>query len=330
MDKTVNQVVKQYSWFAILSSAFLVISSVIYLFFEFYIEKKITDILFLSLTLFESLFVIYSGYMIIKYIQRKSVPFYTSLDSFTEHEKPKEELTKIIINFICFSNYWFIILIWASVMATVPYFQSYWENNLILNVLFGVFLFFTNIITSYFVILLILFFVRIRHVWSIIKVELWKRENVAARFIFSLSKRITIIAAIYMTSSLTAWNTSGNISAFNNAIIIFFAFSVLVLISSIIVPLLPFASRIGQLKNDALRELDGNIQSEYSILLDKFKIGDEKVNFDRMNELLAMRKRIEGIFTFPFQLKTITASISIIFISLLPKIIELILVKLFN
>jgi len=197
-----------------------------------------------------------------------------------------------------------------------------------LSILFGIFLFFTNIITSYFVILLILFFIHTKKLWALIKVELWNRENPAAKFIFSASKWTALIAIVYMTSSLTAWNTSEKITPFGNEIILFFIFSFVLLMASIVIPILPFIRKINKLKNDALCEIDCKIQTEYSELLNNFKKDGDKLKFEKMNGLIEMRKKIEYIHIYPFQLKTITAAISIILISLIPKIVEIVLTAL--
>jgi len=63
---------------------------------------------------------------------------------------------------------------------------------------------------------------------------------------------------------------------------------------------------------------------------DKIRVKGETTDFERMNGLVEMRKKIESIQIFPFQLKTISAAISIIVISLIPKIIEIILKTLFQ
>jgi hypothetical protein len=321
---------KSYKKLAIIVSIFLIISSSIYLVSQFLITNKISDVLFVSLTLFESLFVLYSGSLMIKYLESKGLAFYTSLNYFNDPESPKKEINRLICIFQHYSKSWVFILLWSICMGILPYFQGYWANNLSLSILFGAFLFFTNIITSYFVILLFFFFIRTKKLWSLIKVELWNRENPAAKFIFSVSKWVALIATVYMTSSITAWNTSEKITPFGNEIILFLVFSVALLIASIVVPIFPFIKKISELKNNALCEIDCNIQTEYSELLKDFKNDGNKVKFEKMNGLIEMRKRIESIQIYPFQLKTFIAAISIILISLIPKIIEIILIEVFK
>jgi hypothetical protein len=321
---------KNYRKLAFVVATLLVISAIIYLVMQFKLTGKISDILFVSLTLFESLFILFAGSMMIQYIKNKGMNLYTSFDYFKEPVNPEIEINKLVCIFQHYNKFWIFVLIWAICMGALPYFQNYWVNYSSLNIFFGIFLFFTNVITSYFVILLILLFVRIRKLWILIKVELWNRENPAAKFIFSISKRVAIIGSIYMTSSLTAWNTSEKITPFGNEILIFFAFSVALLLASIIIPLLPFINTIINLKNNALCDIDYKIQKEYSVLLDNFNKDGRKVEFIKMNELVEMRKKIESIQTFPFQLRTISAAISIIIISLIPKILELILTNLFK
>lgn len=322
---------RSYRNWALLVSSLLILSSILYLVIQFLQERKISDGLFISLTLFESFFVLYSGSIMIGYFERKGLSFYTSLNYFTDPEKPKGEMIKLICIFNQFKKTWFwvIMLVWAVGQALLPYIQGYWKDNLQLNIFFGIFTFFSTIIGAYFAILLFGFLKQVRKLWSIIKVELWNRENPAAKFIFSASKWAAILSAVYLTSALTAWNTSPKVTLFHKAIIVYFIVAISLLTLCIIVPLLPFVRKIKELKTNALSEIDSNIQTEYSILITEFKKDKNTTQFDKINKLIDMRNKIESIHTFPFHLKTISAGLSITIISLLPKIIELILKYLF-
>jgi hypothetical protein len=321
---------KKYKKISLSIAFLLVVSAITFIIIQFNITGKTSEILFISLTLFESLFILFAGLLMIGYIRNKGTDLYTSFDYFKEPIDPKLEINKLVCIFQHYRKYWALILIWALSMGLLPSLKKYWHGYFSLNIFFGIFLFFTNIITSYFVILIILFFIRVRNLWTLVKVELWNRENPAAKFIFSVSKRIALIGAIYMTSSLTAWNTSQTITPFGSEIILFFIFSILLLVSSIIIPLLPFINSIISLKNKALCEIDSKIQSEYLILVDSYDKKGPSVEFDKMNELVEMRKKIEAIHSFPFQLNTIFTSLSIVTISLIPKIIEIVLTNLIS
>lgn len=328
---SINESVKKsYKKLSIIVSLLLITSAIVYIVFQFITNGTIKDILFVSLTIFESLFILYAGWIMIRYIESKGFSFYTSLKYFTEIEQPEKEINNLIGIFQNFKKTWPLIFIWAIGVFIFTVYKDCWENNITLNLLFGIFLFFTNIITAYGIILLYNFIKATRKMWFLIKVELWNRENPAAKFIFSVSKRIAIIGAVYMTSSFTAWNTSEVTESLGNEIIIILIFSVIILFVSIVIPILPFINRIVALKNMALSDIDTQIQLEYNVLKKSFNKAESNIQFEKMNELIEMRKRIVSIQVFPFQLKTILASLSIIIISLLPKAVELILITIFQ
>jgi hypothetical protein len=314
-------IIRNYKRFGILSGSLLIISCIIYSLIQLSINKTISDTLFISLTLGESLFVLYAGYRILLFIVRNEVIFNSSNISTVSPSFSAKEYSNLINIFNNFKVILAIILIWATIMGLMPIIQKYWAASSILNIYYGIFLFFTNIITSYFLIVLLLFFRLSGRLWNLVHVELWKRKNISAKFLFRLTKIIVFVAAIYMASSLTAWLTSPKVP-FGPEIFVFIIFSILLLIGCIILPSMPYIRKVSNLKNEALTEMDSKIQDEYQNIIKTLQEKDADVSFNRMNSLIEMRQRIESINVFPFRLETISASLSIILISLLPVIIE--------
>jgi hypothetical protein len=95
------------------------------------------------------------------------------------------------------------------------------------------------------------------------------------------------------------------------------------------VPVRPYVKKIQLLKENALAEVDEKIQQEYKHLLDQMK-ADDNNDLSRINSLIEMRKKIEDIQSYPFKTKTLTASLSIIFISLLPVLIDFVLQRFYK
>jgi hypothetical protein len=314
-------IIRNYKLFGIISGSLLIISSIIYSFIQLLLNKTISDTLFISLTLGESLFVLYAGYKILLFIVRNEEIFNSSNKSFADSALSTREYTNLIKIFNNFKILLPVIFLWAIVMGLMPVFQKYWKESMILNILYGAFLFFTNIITSYFLLVLLQYFRLSGRLWNLVQVELWKKDNTSARFIFSLTKIIVLVAAVYMTSSLTAWVTSPKVP-FGPEIIVFIIFSILLLTGSIILPSIPFTRKKSALKRKALADIDCKIQDEYQKLTDILQSTGKEVNFNKMNSLLEIRHRIEAINVFPFRLETLTASLSIIIISFLPVFLE--------
>jgi hypothetical protein len=319
--KQSETIVKSYKGFAVLSGSLLIISSIIYSVMQLIMNKTISDTLFISLTLGESLFILFAGYRILLFIVQNRVKLSSYAMSSSDPKLGLRVYLKLVNMFILSISIVFVIIIWAGIMGVMPLLQNYWIDNNILTLLYGLFLFFTNVITAYFLILLLRFFRLSGKLWNLVHVELWKRKTPSAQFIFSLTKQITLVAAIYMTSSLTAWVTSPKVP-FGGEILIFILFSILLLIGSITIPSFPYIRNISNLKRDALIEIDSKIQDEYQYILGLLQAKNIDVSFNKMNALIEMRNKIESISIFPFRIETIAASISIILISLLPVFLE--------
>jgi hypothetical protein len=310
---------KNYKRFAWISGTLLTISGLLYSVFQIVFFNKIYDKVFICLTIGESLFILFAGTWILGYISDNAKDF--CANSKGKYHKKNVKVFIKLINI--FGNFKYIIpiIVWALVMGILPVIQRYWEDNFSLTLMYGIFLFFTNIITAYFLVLLISFFVISIQLWNVVQVKLWRSDNIATTFIFSISKRIALFAAIYMTSSLTAWLTSPKIP-FNPVIFVFIVFSIIILIGSIILPSIPYTKKKSKLKREALIDIDNKIQQEYSLVMKNIQDINDISLFNKMNLLIEMRRRIESIEVFPFRLKTITTSLFIIFISIIPVILE--------
>lgn len=275
---------KKYRIFAIISGTLLIISGLAYSVFQLIVYSKIIDMAFISLTIGESLFILFVGNWILGYIIKNRTLFCSTTINPSNPEKNISVCSRLIENFGDFRVKIPILLIWASIMGLLPLLQKYWSKDLTSTILYGIFLFFTNIITAYFCIILISFFIISRKLWDVVKVELWKQENIPANYIFNISKRIAIATSVYLTSSITAWLTSPKVP-FGGEIIIIIVFSIVILIGSIILPPIPYISKMTKLKQNALVDIDSKLQREYLHLIETMQTKDNKVLYDNMNLL---------------------------------------------
>jgi hypothetical protein len=324
-----NEISRIYARFAYVCGTMVLLSAIFYMVIQWIIINEIKDSLYISLSLIASIFILYFARNIIKFIIDNGPSFYSSAISLKDPAKSKQEYDKLLR---IFTNFRLLIpfgIGWGSIAGLLPLFLKLWPNNTTIAASFGIFLFCICFITGFFLFILISFFFVSKKLWDLIQVELWKRDNTASEFLLALSRKTSFVAAIYIAITITAWIITPVVPA-SKELIIYVIFSIVLLIGSVVIPIRPFTMKLLFMKHNALSDIDEKIQNEYTGIIDDLKANRKDVNFDQMNLLIEMRKKIEEIQVYPYRIKTLTASLSIIIIALLPVIVQFIFTKFFK
>ncbi|MEI7898366.1 MAG: hypothetical protein WCJ26_15115 [bacterium] len=324
-----NDISRIYAKFAYVCGSMVLLSGIIYMAIQWIFINIVKDTLFISLSIGASIFILYFARNVIIYIVNNGPLFYTSTISLTDPDKSKTEYDKLLR---LFTNFKLLIpfgILWGTIAGFIPLYFGLWSESSPIAISFGIFLFCICFITGFFLLILVSFFNVSKNLWDLIQVELWKRDNMASEFLIALSRKTSIVAAIYISICLVAWIVTPVVPV-SKELIIYIIFSVSLLISSIIIPIRPFSLKLQIMKHNALGEIDEKIQKEYMEIIENLKVNIKNVNFDQMNLLIEMRKKIEDIQIYPYRIKTITASLSIIIISLFPVIVQFIFEKFFK
>ncbi len=319
---------KKYKIFASLTALFIIISGSIYLSVQFRMIGKVSDLFFIGLSVAESCFILLNGLWLFRYTVSSEAPFKVLTAASTGSADSEKAYGGFISVFGKFKLILPVSVLWALGSGILPVINNFW-NQWTLSVLFGIFLFFANLVTAYFLILLFAYFIYSRKLWNLIEVELWKRESREAHFLFGLSRQISLYGTVYGAANITAWLSSPVIPR-GKEVFFIIAASILILTGAIIVPVLPYIHKITAKKRAALIDIDEKIQTEYSEILEKLSNHLPGIRFDRINALLEMRQRIEAIQAFPYKIKTLSTGISIILISSVPIFIQYFFNKFFK
>lgn len=325
MDKVIPIIQKWYLSSRIFVVTYLLVlvgSGLLYLFSQFSVNNSITDSLFLGL-LFGSSLILLVGIKWIQIFFHKNLEgFYDSLES--EHALTIETLLNLVKG--VFKNPYSIMsgLVYGIAVGLSPFLFDIWEEVIILKIELALFLFIVNFLTGSALFSLVMLFKFLYNASNNVRVNMYDRYNNSARFITDISKRASIIASLYVAFSITSIYFSE--LPINTITISYSIFSALIILTAYVIPMIPIRNRILNIKKETINTLSFEIQKEFDSLIKK-TISHEEIDTSRYEALLEMRSKVNGLPSFPIGLKGIWNALSIIGITLLPILIELLLEK---
>jgi hypothetical protein len=321
-----DNILKIYQRFLYTCATLVLLSGIIYLEIQWIFTRDIKDKLFVFFSIGASILILCCAWNILNFIRKNEMSFCAvGIDSL-DLDTNRKEYDKLLFIFIDYRLAIPFGIIWGVAASYIPFYFDIWPTNSIVAFAFSFFLFCNCFITGFYLLNLVRYFFITKNLWDLIEVELWKRDKRAADFLLPLSKKTSLLASLYISITLMAWITTPFVP-FTKELISYLIFAVVLLIASVVLPIRPFSSKLKKEKHLALYEIDEKIQKEYIEIIRNLKVDKEGVNYDTMNLLLEMRKKIEDIHIYPYRIKTISASFSIIIISLLPVFVQMFLEK---
>lgn len=308
----------------IVLNGLVIITGVIYIFFQWNITNIIVDSLFVSMLLGATMILLLGMRIIQNYIINRGLHFYM----FT---MPKEEpdvgykkyiqLCKSVFNF---KKMTFVGVIYGCLVGSVPFILDIWEENMDLKILLTLFMFFVNFVTGIGFYGLTAFFYHSIKMGRLVKVDLWQVENPSTNFLLGASRRIALIASLYISICISSIIFSK--IPIGNLVIGYSIFSAIIILSCLIIPSYPIAQRMREQKIIAIQDIGEQLQQCYYETLELVKSGSE-VNFNKFEHLLQIREKIDSINSWPFKIKSLTAGLYVVFFSSIPLILQVVLEK---
>lgn len=206
-----------------------------------------------------------------------------------------------------------------------PFLLDAWPESLALRVMVAIFLFTVNYATGVAFYALITFFVESIRLGPLVKVDLWHRENPSTTFFTQAARQIALLASVYVSLSLCSIIFSP--LPLGGVVYGYSAFAALTIIATLIVPIIPVGREQGRVKQEALLEIDLQIQAEYRQMMHAMKASGQPTSFDKLERILALRQKVESIETWPFKLKSILTSVGVAVISSVPVVVQVLLTR---
>jgi hypothetical protein len=219
-------------------------------------------------------------------------------------------------------------LAYGGLVAAAPFVLGIWPEDIVLRTSLGLFLFSVNFVTGTAFFSLVAFFAYALRLGGAIEVNLWQLSNPASDFLLGVTRRIGGLAAVYAAIS----NTSILFSRFpvGAPVIAYFCFSAFVIAASVVIPPIPLMRKLRAAKNQALMELDKQLHLSFYESLDSMAVLRQDVDFGKVKTLLELRDRIEAIATWPFRARTVATVVSVLGVSSVPVVLQVLLERVFR
>jgi len=300
----------------------VIASGVLYVIYQWYFLSDIVDTLFIGLLFSASILLVIGISRIGNQLNRSGDSLYINIENRADDDyltTSKNIVFEQIINspLIIISG-----LVYGSIIATAPYILNAWPNNLTLLVSLSVFLFFVNTLTGMGLYGIFRFIMFTHDISGKIQIELWQANSKVTDYLLSAIRNLSLLSSAYIAISMISIIFS--VFTFGTIVLSYAVFSGMVLVLVVIVTPRPIVKTLRKAKLISLNEIDARIE----LLYKKFQSEEESFQtdiVDRLKNLLELREKIENMNIVPYRVKSIITVLTIIILSILPVIIEVLL-----
>lgn len=301
----------------------VIISGITYLTLQLVRTDQVEDTVFISLLVGASFLLTRGLRTLLGYLQSKGRDFYNFILAAEDPARVYQKHSEFIAAIINFKRLTVSGLLYGAGIASSPFLLGVWKGESVLRWSLGAFLFSVNFITGVAFAGLLAFFIHAVKLSKSVKVDLMKIENPSTRFLFDSTRKISVIAAIYIAMSLSSIVFS--VLPFGNLVLIYAIFSMAILVATVIVPLYPVMQRMKEAKEKCLYEIDCKLNEAFHNALEEIKTDNPPESLNKFDYLYRIRENIASITVLPFRSKSLTAVVSVVLVSLIPVVVQVIL-----
>lgn len=294
----------------------------IYIVYQYFINTEIVDEFFIGLLLGGTLVLLIGIKWIEGYLRVTSKGFIEKLKGYSENELVKLYTSVFENNFLIL-----VSILYGGLVAGAVFFFDIWCSNIVLQFLLAGFLFVINFLTGGSLFCLYKIFVLLYKTSKKIPVEVYDRTSISIKYVTELSKRASIVAAIYVSFSMASIHFS--LFPINALVISYSVFAGATILLAYIIPMIPIRNNLQRKKQDLRNEISRLLQHEFDGII-KDARSQEIIQTDKYNSLLELRKKVSSIPTLPVGIKTIFNGVSVFLITLLPALVQFILEQVVN
>ncbi len=301
----------------------------VYVSAQWFQTGTIADSIFVSILLGATFLLLVGLHGVRGYLVRRGLDFYLFVFSTTDPAQAYERHHQLLCSVIHPRRMILSGSVYGLMVGTAPWLLQTWPESPTLLILLSLFLFFVNFATGMAFYALLMFFRHAVEMGRMLHIDLWQISNPSTSFLLGSSRRITLLASLYISMCLSSILFS--VLPVGGLVVIYSIFAGIILLASLIIPPLPVAQKLRDAKAQVLYDLDQQLNQVFYGTLEKLKKGDrQSVDMAEFEALLQLREKIAGLNILPFKSKSITAGASIIFFSLIPVLLQFVLQKFFG
>jgi len=309
---------------AILGSTLL--TGVCYCLVQWLQTGEIADAWFVGMLTGATAILLHGVKALFDYLVHRGFEYYGFVTPKSDPEQGLRECERLLASAFNVRNMTAAGLLYGLGVGSAPFMLGTWSSSARLRLLLCAFLCSVNFATGVAFYGLVIFFIHSFRLGRLVNVDFWQRQNRAIAFLLGATRRISLLASVYVSVSFSSLLFS--VFPVAGLIIVYSIFAVLVILASLVIPAVPIARQTGIAKADALSGIDAQLQAEFTRIIAGLESADENVRLDRLQTLILVREKIDSIRTWPFRLKTVGSAGGIILISSVPVALEFALERL--
>lgn len=299
----------------------------LYLIQQWITTNDIIDSFFVGLLLGATLLLLQGIHYMHAFVLKDILSFFIPIKSEIDYK----EMTQIAKEFIrsIFNNAYMTLsgCVYGLIISLAVYSLNVWQQHQSLNIFLSLFIFTINFVTGLGFYGLIVFFKKSVMLSKIIKVDLWQTENPSTVFLRKLTVRTAMLASFYICICIGSIYFS--ILPLGSLTIGYSIFSGVIIVIAFILPEIPILKKVAESRSKVLAELNNQIQIEFKRAFGKDNNYDN-LDISRLETLLKFKEKIETINIWPFKIKIITTSFSVLFVTFLPVLLKVVLERIFK
>ena len=301
------------------------VSGVFYVILQYSRTKAIADAIFVSILIAATMILLIGIRKVHEFLVTRGLEFYTFVLSTENPSEVYSRHLRLCRSVTNFPRMTAIGIAYGMALASAPFLLNVWRANVPIRFAMAIFMFTVNFVTGVAFYGLLTFFWQAIKMGSEARVNLWQAKNPSTDFLIGATRRIAVIASIYVSMCISSIIFS--IFPLGGLVISYSAFACFIIIASLVVPPLPVARKIRAEKRTALVQLDQELQRAFFAVL-KEPSEESADHLERFQALLQLRESIEAIPTWPFKVKSLTTGASVIFFSSVPVVLHILLQRL--
>lgn len=320
--KIINRWLLTKEWFLKVYSLVVLLLGMTYIVYQYEVQNEILDAPFIGLLLGGTLALLIGVKWIQTYLRDFSHEFVSTLEGISDSDLSKLYSSTFANKYILLFSVGYALLVASSVII-----MGIWSEDSILQTLIISFLFVINFLTGAALFSLFRLFVLLYRTSKKAVVKVYDRTNITVRYVTELSKRASIICALYVAFSMSSLHFS--LYPINALVISYSIFAATMIVLAYLIPMIPIRNSLQKKKQDLKNEISQLLQHEFESLVNEAK-NQNQIGTDKYNSLLELRSKISSVPTLPVGMKTIFNGFSVFVITLLPIIVQFILEKVIN
>ena len=335
IDKTIerpivrSKLTKGYasSWAVIVLITINTISGLVYILVQWARYETIEDAIFVGLLFAATMVLAYGIRSFNKFLANKGYDFYNFVMAMVNAEEVEAAYDVLYHSVMNTRRMTISGILYGLTISTAVYLMGSWESDPVLAILLFIFMFINNFATGVAFYGLLSLFAHTFSMGRMVQINLWRVNNPSTSFLLGITRRVSILASIYIGMSLSSLIFT-DILPMNELVIAYCAFAFIMIAATLFIPQIPLVNKIKEVKEKTLFEIDNQIQAAFHETLGKMRAGNLNVEMHDFESLIRVREKIEAINPWPFRFGSISAGLSILFFSAVPVIIQIALERL--